>query len=71
MAIANPKNGFVPVVGQKVKVIGNCHPRLFGKIAEVIDVDEGSACIRYLDDDGELMTTSGELGGLEAHVFGD
>jgi hypothetical protein len=31
-------NGFIPKVGDKVKIIGNCHPKCLGKIVEVTGI---------------------------------
>lgn len=33
-------NGFVPVVGQKVRIVGRCHPRMLDKVVIVTQVDE-------------------------------
>jgi hypothetical protein len=59
-------NGFRPTVGQKVKVVGNCHPRMLGKIVEVTFVDDESVESKFYDDlVGEEVFTSGKHGGFE------
>lgn len=64
--VPNPHNGFVPRVGQLVRVVGGFHPKSVGRVVEVTRVGGGFAETRYLRDDGEWAYGSGELGGLEA-----
>lgn len=60
-------NGYRPSVGEKVKVVGNCHPRLLGKVVEVTFVDDTSVESKYFDDLlGEEVFTSGMHGGFES-----
>lgn len=69
MPVANPHNGFIPVIGQKVRVVGACHPGMVGKEAEVVavyDSEEGKfAEIKYVDEYLGELYTGGLLGGLE------
>jgi hypothetical protein len=70
--IPNPDNGYVPKVGEKVKVVGGCHPRMLGRVVEVTAVNRAIwwAEIKYTDDQGEEFYTGGLLGGLEPIVGG-
>jgi hypothetical protein len=65
--IPNPHNGYVPKVGEPVKVIGACHPALLGKVVEVTAVDPHGlwAETKYEHPVHGEVYTSGELGGLE------
>lgn len=58
-------NGFRPVKGQTVRVAGRCHPRILGKIVQVVDVDEEGATISYEDEQFGPVSTWGQHGGLE------
>lgn len=61
-------NGFRPMKGERVRVIGNCHPKLVNKIVDVVDVYEDGATLGY-EDEGEYVTTAGMHGGLEPLYF--
>jgi len=63
-AIPNPHNRFKPVPGQIVKVVGACHPNHLGKICQVVAIGE-NYCETIFTNDGEILHTSGELGGLK------
>jgi hypothetical protein len=58
-------NGFRPIVGQKVRVVGRCHPRLYGKVVIVTETDEESHTISYKSKCHGMLSTSGLHGGLE------
>lgn len=62
-------NGFRPIVGQKVRVIGKCRPRALGQICTVTNVrihnGEGFFQCVYTDSDGNEVFGGGLLGGLE------
>lgn len=71
MPVPNPNNSYIPKVGERVRIIGACHPRSLGKVCEVTDVgfDEerkvwwyGSKHLSHCH--GELFS-SGDLGGVE------
>lgn len=64
-AIPNPNNGYTPKTGEMVRVIGNCHPRLLGKVGRVIRVLDNYADIEYEDPRFGTVITCGALGGLE------
>jgi hypothetical protein len=65
--IPNPNNDFVPTVGQTVRVVGGCHPRLLGKVGRVTLVDLKARWVEfcYTNDKGEELFTGGLLGGVE------
>jgi hypothetical protein len=63
-------NGFRPKVGQRVKIVGNSHPRLIGIEAEVVAVYEEDghwwADKKFVDPwTGRVVIGCGRLGGLE------
>lgn len=67
----NPNNGFIPKVGDKVRLVGACHPHALNKVVEVTAVfeDEGKWWFEskhYSKDfKGEFVYSSGILGGVE------
>ncbi len=64
--IPNPLNDYVPRVGDKVRIIGNCHERLLNKIVTITQVYGVFYECTYFDDRiKEVVFTGGELGGLE------
>jgi hypothetical protein len=67
MGAVNPDmdNGFRPSRGQKVRVVGRCHPRIYNKVVRVSDVDDEGTTIYYDTTDGEGAYTWGRYGGLE------
>lgn len=70
MLIPNPHNGYVPKVGERVRIIGACHPRCLGKVAEVTAVYEHDGeqwyeCKLYYALTGEVCYSGGLLGGVE------
>ena len=64
-AIPNPRNGYVPIPGELVRVVGACHPSMLGRIVQVTRVYDGWADIKYEHPEHGTLYTSGELGGLE------
>ncbi len=60
-------NGFRPVKGQKVRIVGRCHPRLLNKVVLVTSVDEEGTTLYYDTDDTDERGryTWGQHGGLE------
>lgn len=64
MPIPNPHNGYVPRAGEKVRVVGACHPRLLNQVVEVMEVGEDYCTTRHFGEDGEFRYSMGELGGL-------
>ena len=76
MKVANPNNDFLPSVGQWVKIVGACHPRLLGAVVYVdsVEWDEEEQTwfigLRYYEEGGTWagwMYTSGVYGGLEPY----
>jgi hypothetical protein len=70
MPIPNPYNNYIPKVGERVRLIGACHPRGLGKVVEVTDVGEDEDgwwfASKHKDArDGQDRFSSGELGGVE------
>ncbi len=66
MRVPNPRNGYVPTVGERVRVVGNCHPQLVGREVEVVQVyGTDWADIKYALEDDLVLISGGELGGLE------
>lgn len=78
MPIPNPQNGYIPYVGERVRIIGACHPRCLGKVVEVtaiyqhktMDSDEWffeekhiGACPNPNECDGELCGKTAVHGG--------
>lgn len=59
-------NNFIPTVGQKCRVIGNCHPSIFGIIVEITEVSKnGVGCKYFSNIFNEEVITFGKHGGFE------
>ncbi|RJQ25046.1 hypothetical protein C4577_06585 [Candidatus Parcubacteria bacterium] len=67
MPIPNPRNNFVPKVGDKVRIIGGCHPRALGKVVLVYElvVEDNWYGSLHIDPFYGEVYSGGELGGLE------
>lgn len=59
--VPNPNNGYIPRVGEVVKVAGACHPRLLGQFVRVNRIYDDWHEVEL--ESGDL--TSGQTGGLE------
>lgn len=62
----NLNNGYIPKVGERVRVMGHCHPRCLGKVVEVSDVKENYYESWHYDAVHGKVFSGGELGSLEA-----
>ncbi len=62
--IANPHFNYAPTKGERVVVVGGCHPGMLGRIVEVVDVVGDVVETRYFDLDHGWLTTCGQLGGF-------
>jgi hypothetical protein len=60
-AIPNPENGYIPRVGEIVKIVGGCHPRILNQFAYVTEVNDDWHEVEL--EEGSL--TGGRSGGLE------
>ena len=68
MPVPNPNNGYIPKIGEKVRIIGACHSNFLGKIVEVTKVYkvDGVWFFEEKHNDGEeLFYSGGVLGGVE------
>lgn len=73
--IPNPHNSYIPQVGDRVRIIGGCHPRCLGKVCEVTAVYCDQDDNRWYYEEkhycahphmkGEVVIGGGLLGGLE------
>lgn len=69
MSIPNPHNGYIPKVGERVRIIGACHSRYLDKVVKVMGIFDydGEAWFSsiHTDSNGEVYHSSGLLGGVE------
>lgn len=79
--IPNPNNGYIPTKGEKVRIIGACHPMCLNYIVEVVNVHKMDGewffenkyvkqpdyieAIQRADLGGDIMYSGGLLGGVE------
>lgn len=54
-------NGFIPKIGQKVRVLGRCHPRIVNKVFLVTGSDDKFHELT----DAQGNVTGGQHGGLD------
>jgi len=61
-----PDDGFRPAIGDRVRIVGNCHPRIYGVVADVVMVENTGCTLRYPDPDSnqEVFGILGMWGGL-------
>ena len=67
MIVPNPNNGFVPMIGDVVRFIGACRPKLLNKLGLVVLplVHKNSCETLFYDEElKEWFYTSGEFGGF-------